>query len=304
MLAGKLWPNGETWAGHLPRPSGLGLSNLRNNHKQPKGGGGITSHGRRTVRQGAFLLEDLVGKDDLSFLTCTLPGTTMEQCRTANEKWGEVTRRFLQEIRRELQRHNLPDWIIGCTEIQPKRFAATGQPWPHLHIVFPGRANRQWIIRPARANLLWARCCKAVLGGGLGDYLAATRIEQIKSSKPVGQYLAKYMSKGGDELAAILEDDPEFPHPAQWHHVTHALGDLIAKGTKRLLGDTAAWIIRLFQEGYPGCKLFSLISPTPTEAVPHDAPMGYFGMLDPPLASRVIDYDNRKRGNYDHPIPV
>lgn len=301
MLAGRLWPNGECWVGHLRRPGAMGLSNLRKNHKPSRGTNGITSHGRRTVRQGAFLLEELVGKSDLSFLTCTLPGKTMEQCREANEKWGEIVRRFIQEIRRELQRHDLPEWIVGCTEIQPKRFKDTGQPWPHLHVVFPGWAKGQWIIRPARANLLWARCCKAVIGGGLGDYLASTRIEPIKSKKGVGHYLSKYMTKGSSEITAVLEQTPDFPFPHQWHHCTHSLGDLIAKGTKSLVGNTAAWVIRLFQSEYPGCKVFAVISPEPTENVPHDAPMGYFGMLDPPLATRVIDYDNLQRGHYAKP---
>lgn len=298
MLAGRLWPNGECWVGHLARPSGMGLSNLRKNHKPSRGLNGITSHGRRTVRQGAFLLESLVGKSELSFLTCTLPGKTMEQCREANLKWGEIVRRFIQEIRRELQRADLPEWIVGCTEIQPGRYKRTGQPWPHLHIVFPGWAHGQWIIRPARANLLWARCCKAVIGGKLGDYLAATRIEPIKTKKSVAQYLSKYMSKGSTEVAEVKATDPNFPMPHAWHHCTHLLGDLIAKGTKTLMGNTAAWVIHLFQEEYPGSKVFAVISPSPTANNPHDSPMGYFGCLDPPLAARVIDYDNRKRGHY------
>lgn len=303
VLAGRLWPNGETWVGHLRRPGAMGLSNLRKNHKPDRGHNGITSHGRRTVRQGAFLLEDLVGKSDLSFLTCTLPGKTMEQCQVANERWGEIVRRFLQELRRELARFDMPDWIIGCTEIQPQRYKRTGQPWPHLHIVFAGHDGKRWIIRPARANLLWARCCKAVIGGGLGDYLAATRIEPIKTKKSVGQYLAKYMSKGSTEIAEVKENHPDFPFPHAWHHCSHELNRLIKLGTKQLTDHTAAWVMRLFELKYTGCKVWAIIAPTPTDNNPYNAPMGYFGMLDPPLAARVIDYDNLQRGRYGQSDP-
>lgn len=295
MLAGRLWPNGEVWAGHLPRPSGMGLVNLRKNHNVVRGARGITRQGRRIVRQGAFLLEDLAGRPDLSFLTCTLPGDTLSECRLANEKWSEVCRRFLQELRRELDRRGAPTWFIGCTEIQPKRYARTGQPWPHLHLVFVGRIGKPWLISTATATRLWSRVVEAVIGITPDRMQAATTIKPLTGKKSAGQYLGKYMSKGASELAEIAEALPGFPLPHAWHHCSHDLNRLIKLGTATLRPRTAAWVVKLLQSDYPGSKLFAVIAPTATEQSPHDAPMGYCGCLDPPLAARVLNYNREQR---------
>jgi hypothetical protein len=300
MLAGKLWPNGEVWAGHLPRPSGMGLVNLRKNHNRPRGSHGITAHGRRVVRQGAHLLEELVGRPGLSFLTCTLPGKTLEECRAANLAWPEIMRRFLQELRRELLRRGAPGWFIGCTEIQPERYQSTGQPWPHLHIVFVGRTGKPWLISPSKATNLWGRVVNAVLGIPMDDLRWATTIKPLKGPKPVGKYLAKYMSKGSQDIAKVLDTDPDFPLPRAWHHCSHDLNELIRLGTATLTPNTAAWVIKLLQTEYPGSKLFAVIAPTPTENSPYDSPIGYVGQLDPPLANRVLTHNNQQKGRMNH----
>lgn len=299
MLGGRLWPNGEVWAGHLRRPTDMGLSNLRKNHTPPRGGNGITSHGRRTVRQGAFLLEEYVGKSDLSFLTCTLPGATMEECKAANQAWSEIVRRFIQDLRRELTRKGAADWVIGCTEIQPKRYQSTGQPWPHLHLVFMGRTGRPWLIGPKRITALWARCVGAVLPITPDAMQWATRIEPIRTKKSVGQYLAKYMSKGGAAITEVQAQSPGFPLPRAWHHCSHGLNELIKIGTATLSANTSAWVIKMLQTKYPGCKLFAEILPTPHPDGDVPTAMGYFGSLDPPLAARVLTHNQKEKTKHD-----
>jgi len=269
----------------------MGLSNLRKNHTVNRGHKGITNHGRRIVRQGAFILENRVGKSDLSFLTCTLPGGTVEDCKAANAAWPEITRRFMQDIRRELARRGAPTWVIGCTEIQPERFKRTGQPWPHMHLVFTGRTGRPWLIGKMRANELWARCVMACLPIDRAALSWATRIEPIKTKKSVAQYLSKYLSKGGEEIERLANSDDSHPLPRAWHHCSHDLNQLVKKGVAQLHGQTAAWVIKLLQEKYPGSKLWAEICPTPTIDCPHDAPIGYVGCLDPPLADRVRRYN-------------
>ena len=295
MLAGRLWPNGEVWAGHLGRPTDLGLVNLRKNHNPDRGAGGITAKGRRTVRQGAFLLEDMAGRPDLSFLTCTMPGGTLEECRAANESWGEITRRFFQELRRELKRRGAPEWFIGCTEIQPKRLVNTGQPWPHLHLVFVGRTGKPWLISPAKATQLWSRVLYAVLGIPFEDSRWATTIAPLKGKKTAGQYLGKYMSKGKEDIAAIRAALPDFPLPSAWAHCSHDLNRLIREDTATLTPATAAWVIKLLQTKYPGSKLFAEICPTPSMGAPNDQPLGYVGCLDPPLRARVLTYNKKEK---------
>lgn len=299
MLAGRLWPNGEVWAGHLTRPSDLGLSNLRKNHKGVRGANGITAKGRRTVRQGAHLLEECFGKPDLSFLTCTLPGATMDECEAANAAWPEITRRFIQDLRRELERKNLPTWVIGCTEFQPLRYKRTGQPWPHLHLVFVGRTGKPWLIGGKRITEMWARCVGAVLDIPVEALQWATRIEAIKTKKTVGRYLSKYMSKGSEEISEILDLNPAFPIPHSWHHCSHDLNATIAKGTAHLTPKTAAFVIKLLQSEHPGAKLFAAILPEEDSEATVQHAMGYCGILDPPLSITVRNFNNIKPRIYD-----
>lgn len=298
-LAGRLWPNGEVWAGHLARPTGLGLSNLRKNHKGVRGANGITAKGRRTVRQGAHLLESEYGKVDLSFLTCTLPGATMGECESANAAWPEITRRFIQDLRRELERKNLPTWIIGCTEFQPLRYQRTGQPWPHLHLVFVGRTGKPWLIGGKRITEMWARCVGAVLDIPAEALQWATRIEAIKTKKTVGRYLSKYMSKGSEEIAEILGLNPAFPIPHSWSHCSQDLNATIAKGTAHLNPKTAAFVIKLLQSEHPGAKLFAAILPDEKDETTVQHAMGYCGILDPPVALTVRNFNNIKPRIYD-----
>lgn len=294
-LSGRLWPNGEVWAGHLARPSGMGLVNLRKNHKPIRGSHGITAHGRRIVRQAAFIAERDIGRADLSFLTCTLPGVTMGECRRANAAWPEICRRFLQELRRELERKGAPGWFVGCTEIQPKRYEATGQPWPHLHLIFCGRTGKPWLIGPQRATALWGRVVTAVLGIPTEDLQWATTIKPLTGKKSAGHYLAKYMSKGSEQIEELRNSDESFPLPRAWHHCSHDLSRMVAAGMAKLTPKTSAWVIKLLQEKHPGSKLFREICPTPTISAPNDAPIGYVGMLDPPLAMRVRRFNSGQR---------
>lgn len=254
---------------------------------------GITRHGRRVVRQGAYILEKEIGRACMSFLTCTLPGQSMDECRAANAAWPEICRRFLQELKRELERKRAPSWVVGCTEIQPKRFESTGQPWPHLHLVFCGKTGKPWLIGPRRATQLWANVVNAVLKIPHDQLLWATTIKPLEGKKSAGQYLAKYMSKGAEMVQAVAEIEPNFPLPHAWHHCSHDLNRAITAGMAQLHPRAASWVIKLLCDKYPGSKLFAEICPTPTISAPNDQPLGYVGMLDPPLAQRVRNYNHR-----------
>ena len=295
MLSGKVWPNGEVWAGHLPsKGSQLGLSNLHNNHNAPPGSKGISRNGKRKVRQGAYLVETEAGKRCMSFLTCTLPGGSSDDAYQACRLWGEIVRRFIQELRRELLRRGLSGDVVGCTEIQPKRFATTGEVWPHLHVVFRGKKRAgPWLISKKRANLMWARCVNAVLGIPMEDLAASTRIETIRTKKSVAQYLGKYLSKGEDDCQEYLEKNPGIKLPTQWHHCNHGLNQQIKADTVKLRPKTAAFVIQLLMSTNPGAKLFTTILPHGDDD-PWGAPIGYVGMLDPPLKKTIVEY-NRLR---------
>ena len=144
MLNCRIYPNGEfsIWEEKknievVPPPEApdyLGLSLLPISHRvalgladPPKkrsqeGLNGITKQGARTVRNGAFLLEQKYGQKHLTFLTCTLPLIEDSAEYNAGREWAEIIRIFNQAITRLLKAAGLPPSYVGCTEIQEIRF--------------------------------------------------------------------------------------------------------------------------------------------------------------------------------------
>jgi hypothetical protein len=243
---------------------------------------------KRTVRQGAFLLGDSVGCSNLSFFTGTLPGDTDEQCEIALAEWSNICRQFIQSIGRELDRAGLPRWVIGCTEIQPKRYERTGQPWPHLHLLFPTRGRGRWLIHRGRVNALWRRACLNRLGGTDADYRLAPRTDPIDDdAEKLGKYLSKYMGKGND--ASIMQARSEgWQLPRNWHHCTHELGHAISQATSTLTAKTAAWLFHCCRKRIAGCNVWAAICPEPSAESPATWEVGFVGALAAEFQYRVL----------------
>jgi hypothetical protein len=226
-----LWLNGEF---------SLGLSKPVKTHKPPKPpeirerrGQAFTSYGRRMVRSAAFWLEKTWGRQNLSFLTTTVPTLPNRDIGKLSAEWCEVTRRYKQELERELSRKGITSEVLLVTEIQEKRFRETGLIAPHLHIVFRGRKSRydNWAISKERARELWENVLSAIVGYRL-NAPASTRIEKIKKS--VENYLSKYMSKGGKVIEEIIADGRRHLLPTSWWGMTNTLRDTIKAGCKRI----------------------------------------------------------------------
>ena len=140
-LIGRCWPDGEfclwsekrSFSIEPERAHHLGLSKVANSHKNGSGGqnevrkglNGITLHGQRMVRNAAFLFQKAWGPNQLSFLTCTLPGGAYETVEAARS-WSEVVRKFLSTLKRDMEREGLPGYYAAVTEIQPKRASREG----------------------------------------------------------------------------------------------------------------------------------------------------------------------------------
>lgn len=214
------WLNGEF---------SLGLSTPVKSHKPPEApetrerrGQAFTPYGRRMVRSAAFWLEKRWGRRTLSFLTVTVPTLLNRDIGKLDAEWGEVTRRYKQELERELRRQGVPGEVLLVTEIQEKRYRETGLIAPHLHIVFRGRKSSKhgWAITKERVRKLWENVLSAVLGFSV-DAPASTRIECIKKS--VENYLSKYMSKGGKVIKEIIESGRRHLLPTSWWGMTDSL---------------------------------------------------------------------------------
>jgi hypothetical protein len=207
----------------------MGLSMPVKSHKPPEApetrerrGQAFTPHGRRSVRAGAFWLQQRWARQNLSFLTATIPSLPGYDLGTICTEWGEVVRRYKQELERELARQGIPGEVLLVTEIQEKRWRETGVIAPHLHIVFRGRAHfkARWAIAKERARELWENVLSAVLGYRV-QAPASTRIERVKKS--VECYLAKYMSKGGKVIQEIIDAGLRPLLPTAWWGMTNSL---------------------------------------------------------------------------------
>ena len=268
MLNCRIYPNGEfsIWeekkniAVEPPpeAPDYLGLSLLPISHRvalgladpppqrAQEGLKGITKHGARTVRNGAFLLEQKYGQKHLTFLTCTLP--LVDDCAeyNAGREWSEIVRIFNQSIIRLLKAAGLPPSYVGCTEIQEKRFEEHGGLPLHLHMVFPGRKPfKSWAISADQFRGLWYNAVTARCPEFVGkNFKAAVDCQPVKVSAE--NYLGKYMTKGAASLSNLLRDDPAIAEflPRSWWScslaVKRAIGKRITGGlgtARKLISD-------------------------------------------------------------------
>ncbi len=231
-----LWLNGEF---------SLGLSIPVKSHKPPepaptreRRGQAFTAYGRRMVRSAAFWLERKWGRRNLSFLTVTVPSLPNRDTGKLGAEWGEVTRRYKQELERELKRQDITSEVLVVTEIQEKRYKETGLVVPHLHIVFRGRKSLRdkWAVSKERARELWENVLSAVLGFRVSAP-ASTRIEVVRKS--VENYLSKYMSKGGKVVQDVIDSGQRHFLPTSWWGMTDSLRKRVKAACIQMSEDAA-----------------------------------------------------------------
>lgn len=195
--------------------SPLGLSDTINCHKSPpknrkkaakRGSKGISTNGRRLVSNACYLLEDKYGKDCLSFLTATLPAfANLADLQLICANWSDLVRKFVQELKRILERRGFPTSMVWVTEIQEDRYRDSGVVAPHLHLTMVGKKHRyakHWAISKSEVRSLWERLLGNLLGRPV-TCQAATRVERPRKS--LKAEMGKYMSKGGKVIKEIIQ---------------------------------------------------------------------------------------------------
>jgi len=228
-------------AGALEALSALGLSKVLISDKPSSievrgrrhGLKGLTSSGARKVRNACFLIErDSPGKS-VTFATVTIPDSlTDEQLKLAHLEWGKIIEHYTREMRRVLIASGLPGKIVGVSEVQPKRYEATGIPFLHAHFVFQGRARSgAWKISPSKHDEIWQRALKNVVGDFVGGVQSACQLKVVRKS--ASQYLSKYMSKGGDMIDEIADGYFADWLPKRWYYLSRKLLDSIKREIKQ-----------------------------------------------------------------------
>lgn len=267
----------------------LGLSNVRNLDNvqtvRPRYGlKGITSLGRKCVRNGCHLLTRENGKHRLTFSTVTVPDLCREDMVILHDSWSKVIAFYRREMRRQLQRGQLSGEIVGVTEVQEERHEKSGFPVLHAHFVFAGMGRSGgWVISTARHDAIWRRAIQSVITGPLPPFAAACRLESV--TKDVEGYLGKYMSKGVGAIAKLVEEGFEWALPAQWWNCSRSLSSRIRK-KMRIFTTGVPWLIDMAAAGDPETwkfySIFYLEMPDGCQVA-----MGSYGRLTPKSNSMV-----------------
>ena len=205
-----------------------------------RGEKGISAYGRKMISSCCAVLENLIIRGCTAFLTVTTPTLSDEDLESLNLQWSTVQRRLIDEIKRELRRHGLPDHVICVTEVQEKRFSRWGQVCLHFHILFCGRhAGKDWAISKDWCRNVWQRILRN--HGINSDCRSATRIEKLRKS--AAKEMAKYLSKGGECLAAIKAAGKSRQLPTQWWYCSKFLKDEVKRQMHRVTGEQAGRIL-------------------------------------------------------------
>lgn len=208
---------------------------------------GLTRLGARTLRQGAFLIEQSAGKDQVTFGTATLPAVTDEELALIEMDWSNIIDRFVKRLRYHLTKKNLPSEVIHVTEIQPKRSLNEGREIPHIHFVFQGRKRRgAWAITPKQITKFWCRAI-GLKSLTLRMYGSSCQLARVKYS--VARYLSKYIAKSHSKTEdATSQPTLRTLSIKQWWGCTDSLRKRIHRSTSVLGGTDAEQLWRSHEQ--------------------------------------------------------
>ena len=197
----------------------------------------MTTSMARKIRNAAYLLTRKYGKDQLSFLTLTLPSLSIEALSNICCNWDKIVHRFFMWLRQALNAKHIKPSFVYCTEIQTRRLNLRHEYAPHLHIIFRGRNGKKcaWGITPKMARSAWVRCIKSYTDECF-DTRAIENLQRVRQD--AGRYLSKYMSKGSNSLPLFDETAVGITSlRTHWGGMSRNLSKAIAQGITTLAGN-------------------------------------------------------------------
>jgi hypothetical protein len=213
-------------------PLPLTLSKVSNGRKResPKKriAKGLTSHGRKSIEDGCFLLERKYGVRNLGFYTLTLSFEDPELISVFNDNAATCLKRFFEKINRKYYAQESSYPYIGVWELHPSRSARCQIPILHYHFVAPcyEKDKKRFNFTSSELRSAWTSCVENTLGTRLAR---ACRVGSELCRKSASGYLSKYLSKSKDGNAG--SELPEPPNLSSWFSVSRSLRMLIKKST-------------------------------------------------------------------------
>jgi hypothetical protein len=206
--------------------------------KRQYGKHGITRHGRRSVLEGATLLQRRYPRR-LGFYTLTCPYSDVSQIYEFNRNIAEIVRQYFQTLKR---RH--PDdrkfSYVAAIEVQTQRYNDTGIFALHVHYVMPCYEphTQKFIFTADDLRSIWHHTCSQIVGG---DPPVGASVDAQIVRKDAAGYLSKYLSKGTGVVAMIADIAPS-QLPKQWWSMSASVRRALAFGVVALPHTTAAYM--------------------------------------------------------------
>ena len=236
----KVWAVPQQGEAQLSR---MGLSLPANSQNKKRSGiSGISTGGKKQIQWSCRLMEEF--RSRTAMWTVTLTDNDYLEL-AASRKWPEFQRRIVDLLIRYLKAHGDEAVVIACVEIGGKRFARTGRPDPHIHVVTTGWGRRHpdggWLLSPDRMDELVAKACQYA-GLPLVERSSASSIAKVRHS--VASYMSKYLTKQAPIEVDKVDGEWLELIPRQWWNQSESCKALVDGCLFKLPRSFAAFIVR------------------------------------------------------------
>ena len=229
------------------------------NHK-PYGCDGLNYRGKRSIESMGVVLEQLFGKENIGFVTLTLPWFGEELMAWISSDFPEITKRYFEKVKRYFKSIGEEFTFVRVTEIQPQRWKEKNQYALHIHYSFVSRNSRMWGPKTDKKGREYIgklyyldfqtndRLWQDAVWNSVRRYEAINGVidkpkipkdwgnKMQDVHKSVAGYLSKYMSKGGQFLGEVREwikdkkvEGYSYELPKRWWGSSKNLVELLKK---------------------------------------------------------------------------